>query len=38
MDKLPQVPAQRVTHVVSLAGVSIIVMPALALSDTHSWA
>ena len=33
MDKLPQVPAQRVTHVVSLAGVSIIVMPALAFAS-----
>lgn len=30
MDKLPQVPAPRVTHVVSLAGVAIVVMPFLA--------
>jgi hypothetical protein len=30
VDKLPQVPAPRVTHVVSLAGVAIVVMPFLA--------
>jgi hypothetical protein len=37
VDKLPQVPAQRVSHVVSLAGVSIIVMPALAFASAPWW-
>jgi hypothetical protein len=37
VDKLPQAPAQRVTHVVSLAGVSIIVMPALAFASAPWW-